>query len=183
MGRDKALLPWPGGDLLSHAIDRLVSVSDEVRIFCGAASRYGERGLPVHVDPVPDLGPMGALLAALRAAGERQVLLLGVDLPLVPVELLAHLVSRSREADAVVPTSPGGPEPLCAVYGPACRQPVERAVHEGRLEMTAFWSDVRVREVLPAELAAFGDPEAFFLNVNDPADYDRAISLAPGSGP
>jgi len=44
----------------------------------------------------------------------------------------------------------------------------------GRLKMTSFWPDVRVREVVPAELAAFGDPDVLFLNVNDPADYERA---------
>jgi len=173
MGRDKALLRWGSTDLLGHALDRLRSVADEARILSGADRRYADRGVPVHVDPAPDLGPLGGLLAALRET-ERPVLLLGVDLPLVPVELLAHLVSLSGGADAVVPVSARGPEPLCAVYGPVCREPIERAVREGRLKMTAFWPDVRVREVLPADLAAFGDPEAFFLNVNDPADYEQA---------
>ncbi len=50
------------------------------------------------------------------------------------------------------------------------------AVARGELKMTGFWSEVRVREVLPAELEAFGDPARLFLNLNEPADYERARS-------
>jgi hypothetical protein len=46
------------------------------------------------------------------------------------------------------------------------------------LKMTAFWADVRVREVGPDRLGAFGDPDELFLNVNAPEDYDRARTLA-----
>jgi molybdopterin-guanine dinucleotide biosynthesis protein A len=178
MGRDKALLPWGATDLLGHALDRLRRVADEVRILGGASRRYDDRGVPVHEDPARDLGPLGGLLAALEAAAGDPVLLLGVDLPLVPVSLLAHLTSAGATSDAVVPLSPRGPEPLCAAYGPRCLDPVRRAVDGGRLKMTSFWPDVTVRELAPAELLPFGDPAVLFLNVNGPEDYDRARRLA-----
>ena len=174
MQRDKALLPWGATDLLGHTLDRLRKVAAQTRILSGPESRYADRGVEVIVDPAPGLGPLGGLLAALESASSHTALLLGVDLPLVPTTLLAHLVELSAHADAVVPVSCGGPEPLCAVYGPGCLAPVRRAVEEGRLKMTAFWPDVTVREVGPAALAAFGDPDALFLNVNGPEDYDRA---------
>jgi molybdopterin-guanine dinucleotide biosynthesis protein A len=178
MGEDKALLTWGTTDLLGHALARLGRVADEVRILGGATRRYRDRGVPVHEDPRPDLGPLGGLLAALEAATGDRLLLLGVDLPLVPTALLADLVSRVGPVDAVVPCSHRGPEPLCAVYGPACRPAVRCAVGEGRLKMTSFWPEVRVREVPPAEIADFGDPDVLFLNVNGPGDYERARRLA-----
>jgi molybdopterin-guanine dinucleotide biosynthesis protein A len=178
MGRDKALLPWGSTDLLDHALDRLRAVTAETRILSGVERRYADRGVPVCLDPAPDLGPLGGLLAALEAAPARDVLLLGLDLPLVPVELLTHLVSLSPGKDAVVPLSSRGPEPLCALYCPRCLDPVRRAVEAGRLKMTAFWPEVTVREVGRSELRAFGDPEVVFLNVNEPADYDRARRIA-----
>jgi len=42
--------------------------------------------------------------------------------------------------------------------------------------MTSFWPDARVRELGAAELAAFGEPDRLFLNVNDPDDYAAAAS-------
>jgi molybdopterin-guanine dinucleotide biosynthesis protein A len=177
MGRDKARLPWGDTDLLGHALARLRAVADEVRVLSGPELRHGERGVPVLVDPSADLGPLGGLLAALESASGRAAPVLAIDLPLVPAALLAHLRARGEGVDAVVPVSPEGPEPLCALYGPACLEPVRRSVRGGRLQMTAFWRDVRVRTVEGDEVGAFGDPESLFLNVNGPADYERARRL------
>jgi molybdopterin-guanine dinucleotide biosynthesis protein A len=174
MGRDKALLPWAGATLIDHALSRLTAVCAEVRILCGPEPRYGERGAPVAVDLVSGAGALGGLLTGLSLAGGTPGLFLAVDLPHVPVALLERLVALGADADVVVPISPGGPEPLCALYGPACREPVRRAVERGSLKMTSFWPEVRMRKMSVAELAAFGDPETLFRNVNTPGDYAGA---------
>jgi len=178
MGRDKAELAWGGADLLDHALARLRAACRDVRILSGPERRYADRGVPVIVDPVLGVGSLAAVLAGLEAAGVPG-LFLGVDLPFVPVPLLAHLVSLAGAADVVVPVSPGGPEPLCAVYGPACLPPIRRCLARARLKMTAFWPDVRVREVGPEELVAFGDPSRVFRNLNTPADYAAARAEGP----
>jgi molybdopterin-guanine dinucleotide biosynthesis protein A len=170
MGRDKALLPWAGTDLLGHALDRLRIATADVLILCGSERRYLERGVPVLTDPVPDAGPLAGVLAGLDAAGGRPGLFLAVDLPVVPVALLQRLVALAEGYDAVVPVSARGPEPLCAVYGPACLGAVRRRVAARDLKMTAFWPDVRVRELPPEELLAFGDVEELFRNLNTPED-------------
>jgi molybdopterin-guanine dinucleotide biosynthesis protein A len=178
MGRDKARLPWGTGDLLGHAIERLRAVSRDVAILSGSRRRYEDRGCPVLTDVVADRGPIGGLEAGLAHAGGRPVLLLAVDLPLVTVALLLSLAERSPGWDAVVPTPPDGPQPLCAVYGPACLPALRRRAGEGELKMTAFWPEARVLEVPPSDLARFGDPSALFLNVNRPGDLARARRLA-----
>lgn len=170
MGRDKALLPWVGTDLLGHALARLRAVSDDVRVLCGPEPRYHERGVPLVTDVVAGAGPLGGILSGLAAAAGRPGIFLAVDLPQVPASLLARLVALADGWDAVVPVSPRGPEPLCAVYGPACLEPVRRRVGVGDLKMTAFWPDVRVRSLPPEELHLHGDPAALFRNLNAPSD-------------
>lgn len=174
MGEDKALLPWGETDLLGHTLLRLEKAVGDARILPGAVSRYEDRGSRVVLDGHVDQGPLAGLLAALDSAPGCGVLLLGVDLPLIPVELLRHLAQRLHGCDVVAPVSPRGPEPLCGAYGTGCLEPVRRRVAEGDLKMTAFWPDVRVEDVPPEDLAAFGDPADLFLNVNSPMDYDRA---------
>lgn len=173
MGRDKALLPWDKATLLDHTLARLREVCPEVRILCGPEPRYADRGVPLDVDDVLEAGALGGVLRGLRrledgAAG----VFLAVDLPLVPAALLAHLIERSQGVDAVVPISPSGPEPLCAVYRESCLQAIERRIAAGEPKMTSFWPDVLVREIPVAELATFGDPAAIFRNVNSPEDYE-----------
>ena len=174
MGRDKALLPWGGGDLLDHAIARLAAAVRDVAILCGPSARYAGRGLPLVPDLGVDEGPIAGLAAGLAHAAGRPVLLLAVDLPLVPVALLRALAEALPGHDAVVPVSPRGREPLCAAYGPACLAPIEARRAVGDRRMTAFWPDVRVREWTGPEVARFGDPEALFLNLNTDADLTRA---------
>lgn len=172
MGRDKALLPWGETDLLGHAIARLRAVTGDVRVLCGPAPRYLDRGVPIVTDDVNDAGPLAGVVAGLATAPGGRGLFLAVDLPHVPASLLARLVELSEGWDAVVPVSARGPEPLCAFYGPACLEPIRRRMAAGELRMTAFWPDVRVRRPAAGELARHGDPDATFLNLNAPGDLD-----------
>ena len=191
MGWDKALLSWGTSDLLGHTLARLGAVAPEVRILSGREPRFLERGLAVDTDPVASFGakcdadspdgegPLAGLLAALTAARGRTALVLAIDLPLVPQALLLRLVERLSGFDAVVPVSRRGPEPLCAIYGPACLEPIQRARATGDLRATAFWPEIRVLRLQPDDLADLGDPETLFSNVNAPEDYARALLRAP----
>lgn len=172
MGRDKALLRWRGVTLLDHAIARLDAVCRDVRILCGPVPRYEDRGRPLVLDAAPGGGPLAGLAAALTSADGEAALCLGVDLPLVTVELLSALAGDTGGDDAVVPVTADGPEPLCALYRAGCLGPVQRRLAAGERRMTCFWPDVRVRTLAAEALAAFGDPARLFHNVNAPADYD-----------
>jgi molybdopterin-guanine dinucleotide biosynthesis protein A len=170
MGRDKALLPWGDTDLLGHTLARLREVTPDVRILCGPELRYADRGVPVDVDLIDDAGAIGGVLTGLGAAAGRVGLFLAVDLPLVPVALLRRLVELADGYDAAVPVSSAGPEPLCAVYGPGCLEPIRRRVGAGEFKMTAFWPDVRVRAVAEPEWGIADAPDPF-RNVNDFPTY------------
>jgi molybdopterin-guanine dinucleotide biosynthesis protein A len=178
MGRDKALLPWGETDLLEHALARLRLVTDDVRILSGPSPRYGGRGVPEVVDRIADAGPVAGLVAGLEESGGRPGLFVAVDLPFVPVPLLDRLAGLAESWDAVVPLSARGAEPLCAAYAPSCLEPIRRRVAAGEMRMTSFWPEVRVLELGPSDLTAFGDPEEFFRNVNTPADLRDASSAA-----
>ena len=173
MGRDKALLPWAGETLLDHALARLRTVCEDVRILCGPTVRYADRGARTVLDRVADAGPLAGLEAALADAAGRPILFLGVDLPFVTPALLELLRARLAGSDAAVPVVGARPEPLCAAYGPGCLAPVRARLAAGERQMRAFWSDVAVREVVEADLAALGSPSELFRNLNTPHDFTR----------
>ena len=173
MGSDKALLPWAGTTLLEHTLARLRAVCAEVCILSGGQIRYGDHGVPVHADVVPEAGPLGGVHAGLLNLGVSLGLFLAVDTPLVPSPLLRALVAAAAGFDAVVPVVGGWPEPLCAVYRRTCLAPVQRRLEAGERKMTSFWPDVRVRTMAEDELAIFGDPVVMFRNLNTTEDYLR----------
>ena len=174
MGRDKALLPWEGGTLLGHALGRLRRVCAEVAVSSGATPRYQDAGARVVVDLVAGAGPLAGLVSVLAQTPTPLALVLAVDLPFATPELLRFLVESAGADDAVVPVTRRGPHPLCAVYRTTCLSPARRRLDAGEYKMTAFWPDVRVREVPETALTPFGDPAHLLSNLNSPKDYDDA---------
>lgn len=174
MGRDKATLPWDGGTLLSHALDRLRLVCGAVAISSGAAPRYEDAGAPLVLDDPSGAGPLGGLAAVLAHARTPLALVLAVDLPFVTPELLRFLLDSAGGADAVVPVTGDGPHPLCAVYRTSCLSPARKRLAAGEYKMTSFWPDVRVRQVGEGALTPFGEPAALLANLNSANDYEAA---------
>ncbi len=184
MGRDKADLPWGSATLLDHALARLREVCREVRVLCGPAPRYADRGVPIVLDAPRGAGPLAALVAALAGLAPDELgLFLAVDLPLVPISLLRALSEAATGHDVVVPVTAPGPHPLCAAYRAACLEPARRRLAAGELRMTSFWPDVRVRTLDETALSAHGEPDEILRNVNTPADYGMATGTSMSADP
>jgi molybdopterin-guanine dinucleotide biosynthesis protein A len=179
MGRDKATLELDGETLAAGAARRLAAVCPEVAL--ADRGRQLVPGLPSLPDG-PGRGPAAGLLGAAHAWPGRPLLALACDLPCVPVALLEEL-TRSEDADWILPRWRSGPEPLCALWRPRALAILEERVTRGHY---ALWSlaeeaGLAVRWLDGDLLASFGPPEEVFLNVNTPEELDRArrVSGAP----
>jgi molybdenum cofactor guanylyltransferase len=131
MGRDKAATPLAGQTLLQRMLDKLHALGVTAHVAGGSA---GELPAATFVaDRLAGLGPMSGLETALRHSESPLVLVLGVDLPLLSVTLLAALLERARltGALATIPYALGRPQPLCAVYRRALAAPIARLLAAG----------------------------------------------------
>jgi len=123
-------------------------------------------------------GSVGGIYTAV-AAGDDAVLCVAWDMPFLNVGLLRALVDGAAGYDAFLPESDGrrGLEPLCAVYGPACKGAIERQLARGDRRAIAFHPDVKVGTLSLEQVRSFGDPAELFLNVNEPEDLQRAEAV------
>ena len=137
MQRDKAALAYGGETQLARAF-RLVRdcVPD-----CHVSVRPEQVGDPLRaaypqvVDRLAGVGPVAGILAALAAAPERAWLVVAIDLPLLDAGTLRRLVAArdpAALATAYRSAHDGLPEPLCAIWEPAARAPLEAFVTGGR---------------------------------------------------
>ena len=143
----------------------------------------------VH-DPVPPVGPLGGLMAAIRHAGGRPTFVLACDLPFVSAELLRYLIRRSRvgavsterESDFVVsiPSMAGRPQPLCGLYGSRCLTTIETALGSGEFGVQDLLTRVATDFVQIDPGLPFVH-EDLFLNINTPRDLRRAERRLAGS--
>ncbi|MEQ1895473.1 MAG: molybdenum cofactor guanylyltransferase [Planctomycetota bacterium] len=171
MGRDKARLELEGTSLVARAAARLDEFAAEVVLASGAEVRYPETGRACVLDASDDLGPLGGLAAVLDHADHHlraRLVVLACDMPDVPPALLGRLLERARrtDADVVLPVSPSGDEPLCAVVHTRVLPAVRAALARGERRMDSFHRDCRI------ERLALGASEAALVrNLNTPADW------------
>ena len=188
MGRDKALLEFRGRPLIENALGILREAGLEVWI-AGARAEL-EASVPVVRDAEPGLGPLAGVCAALTACRERWAVFLPVDLPLLPASLIAYLLRRAEisERAVTVPAVAGFAQTFPAVLNRAVLPGLEAELKAGRRGCFAAFQTAaaglrQTVAVVPAELLAQSGHAAhqanlpaglWFLNVNRPADLNRA---------
>lgn len=185
-GGPKARARLAGLTLLERALGILRAAGLETGVIANRVDDLSAGPLPAPVSVRPDLtpgaGPLGGLHAGLtwaRERGDAGVFLLGCDLPLVPPAVVARLATDFDAARPTVPASPGplGIEPLCACYPVSLVAAAEEWLSAGRFGMGEF---VRAHDpvvVARDQLASVAGAEHAFLNVNAPADLERAVDL------
>ena len=140
MGQDKALLPWKGSTLIQSVASEVFKAARNVTLI-GSPQRYEKLGFPVIFDKIEGCG-------------------------LQFIEQLLEAAERSG-CDTLVPETPGGLEPLCAVYHAGLLPAVESAIHSKLLKMHDFIS------VILASQWAAPDPTVF-RNLNTPQELSEA---------
>lgn len=175
MGRDKATLRVGRETLVERAVTRLAAVCDRV-VVADRDRGVAPRGVTAVADG-PGAGPAAGILGAAASAPEADLLVLGCDLPAVPVALLEHL--RDTAGDWVVPFRGGWPEPLVALYRRPALAALRRRVLAGVFDLRGLAAepDVAVVAVSGARLAAFGAPRHSLVNLNRPEDVERYLRL------
>ena len=177
MGRDKAFLPFGKGQLIERVIEVIRQVTADVILITNTPEQYQRFGLPMFADVIAEAGSLGGIYTGLVSAKTPYSLCLACDMPFVTPKFLRFLGATAVEADVVIPRNAEDFQPLCAVYSQACREPIRQKIEAGRLKITGFFDQVRVR-VIEGELLARYDPHnVMFFNANTPEEYATAQQM------
>ena len=126
---------------------------------------------------------MSGVHTALVRSPTVRTIVVACDLPFLTVAFLRHLAARADDADATIPRTAAGTQPLCAMYNRTCIERIRGRLKRGELRVTGLGDQMRVTDIGPSEVAPF-DPEGMlFFNVNTPDDYTRANDLASRGRP
>jgi molybdopterin-guanine dinucleotide biosynthesis protein A len=137
MKRDKAALAYHGKPQVQWAYDLLSE-------FCAAtfvSVRPDQRDeptratLPQIVDRQPGIGPIAGITAALAEHPKAAWLVVACDLPFITAPTLQNLIARrdpQRVATAYRSNHDSLPEPLCAIWEPSAREPLQAYLATGK---------------------------------------------------
>ena len=184
MGRAKGLLEL-GGEPIILRTARLVEPLVSSVTVIGPAQPYRRLGLSTTPDRIPGVrrieafqGPLAGILTALGASSSRWNLILACDLAYLSREWLGRLLSRARQskAQAFLPRTPQGLEPLAAVYRLDGYEQLAKVFQEGIRKVTDALDRISVETVIPEELGGIEEPGQVLKNMNTPEDLAAAAA-------
>lgn len=174
LGGAKATVELAGRPLLSYPLAAFAAAGIEPLVVAKAETELPSLECPVLCEPEAPRHPLTGIVAALREAGERPLVVIACDMPLAAPALLAELAAAPEPL--VVPAPGGRAQPLQARYSAALLPALEAAL-ERREPLRRTVEALSPRLLDDGELARFGDPERLFLNVNDALDLRRAAGI------
>lgn len=183
MGAAKGVLELQGVPLILRTV-KLVEPFVKSVVVVGEPETYAPLGLRTIPDQLFGIttekdrskGPLFGIATALANTAEPWNLILACDLAYLTREWVAWLVDRAvrSNAQAVVPRTAGGLEPLASVYRKECFSLIEQCLARGVRKVMDALNDLVVEVVDHQEWAAL-DPQGMVLkNMNTPADYEKA---------
>jgi molybdopterin-guanine dinucleotide biosynthesis protein A len=174
IGGAKAMLELAGRPLISYPLEAVAEAGLEPVVVAKRDSQLPPLDCPLIHEPDRPRHPLCGVLAALRHADGRPVVIVGCDMPFASARLLAWLGATSERL--VVPSVHNRLQPLLARYGSELAPDLERALADAQA-MQCTVESLRPRVVTEAELAGFGKPRQLCFNVNTPADLEEALRL------
>lgn len=175
MGTNKAFLEIGGIRLIDRILHIYRQLFNEIIIVTNDPGAYTEFGdAAIVTDIYKGKGPLGGIFTGLFHSGNPCIFVSACDLPYLNTGFILHLSGLAKQQDVVVPETPDGLQPLCAVYSRNCLPVIKRQIERDKLKITGFFRDVRLLTVGPDEIRRF-DPEGLlFQNVNTPSDLQSA---------
>jgi molybdopterin-guanine dinucleotide biosynthesis protein A len=172
-GVDKALLDVGGTTMLDRVLAAAAPNVDEV-VVVGPKRPTSVPRVRFTLEDLPGGGPVPAVAAGLAVVPDSDaVVVLAVDLPLLQPDHVASLFAGLDDGEAVAAADHRGqPNPLLAAY----RADALRTA-TGRLG-----PDTPAARLLPPATVVVDLGESGRLNVNEPADVQRAERLLDRSG-
>lgn len=178
MQRDKAAIEYHGQSQL-HWTFRLLShvcAATFVSVRPDQREEPTRAGLPQIVDRLPGIGPIAGISAALQAHPKAAWLVVACDLPFLNEQTLRHLIAQRdphKLATVYRSSHDNLPEPLCAIWEPAAREPVLAYIAAGKQCPRKF--------LINADTTVIDLPDPRALENVNTADEFKATVAALGS--
>jgi molybdopterin-guanine dinucleotide biosynthesis protein A len=178
MGIDKATITFGGTTLLERALARLDTVCDPVLIAAGDVP-IQVAGRTSVADTAPGAGPLGGIVAALRASPHRLLAVVAVDLPWIDPRLIRMLAASIGDRDVAVCETARGIEPLHAVYATSILAAAETALAGSDRSLRGLIGRSLGVRLSESEWRDAGISDRFTRNINTPQDLAAVSQQHP----
>ncbi len=180
-GRNKAMIQIAGKRILDHIYGVYSELFTEIILVTNSPLEYLEWNLTVVTDIFPVRSSLTGIHAGMFYASHPFIFVSACDTPFIQKDIVCMIVSQTGPgADAVMPETSKGLEPLCAAYAVSQRLNIETHLREGKFKIQRMFRKSRIRKIPETQLCQ-ADPEGLsFININTPEDLRRVSTSENG---
>lgn len=166
MGYPKETLLFQGKSFLEHVCEEMSFFTEKyISVNQEQQEIPSFDGYQLVVDEIAAAGPMGGIYSALGKCRSDGLLAIPCDMPFFTEREAKKLLSHIGEEDITIYRSPGGLQPLAAVYQKSCLPVMKRCLEEKQYKLGNIRPLLCIREVWCPE-------EKYFCNINTVKEYE-----------
>jgi molybdopterin-guanine dinucleotide biosynthesis protein A len=169
-GLNKAFIEVRGERLIEKTLRIYRELFEEILIVTNSPLDYLEFDVKIVTDIFPGKAALGGIYTGLFFSSFDHVFVAACDMPFLNVPFIRYMIEEAGNYDVVVPRTPGGLQPLHAIYSRRLLKPIQRLIEADRLKITDLFTKSRVREIPPEKIAEFDPEMRLFMNINTPED-------------
>ena len=177
-GKNKAFLTLNGRRIMDRLYGVFRELFEEIIIVTNNPEKYLEWDALIVADVFPIRASLTGLHAGLFYASNQFAFFSACDTPFLRKELVECVLQHiNPKFHAIIPSSPGGLEPLCAAYARDGLPAMQRHLENRDFKIQRLFSKNRMKLIPETELRK-ADPELIsFFNVNSPQDLENARNM------
>ena len=170
MGQNKAFVPIDGVPIITRIHTLLTELFDEVIIITNQNDLFKNLDSRIYADLLPDKGALGGLYTGVFFSSFDYSFCVACDMPFIKGSLVQFLIRNRDNADAVVPRTSDGLQPLHAIYSKGCLDAMRRVIDQGKYKIIDFYNLVKVKILEESDFLYLDPLKESFMNVNTPEE-------------
>jgi len=178
LGTNKAFLEICGIRILDHIYEVFKAFFSKIILVTNEPLLYTYLPIRIVTDLLPNKGPLGGLFSGLSYTNSFPAMAVACDLPFLKPNLIKLLLNNwESHLDLLLPVTPDGHQPLCALYGIRALGVIKQRLAKGDLEISHIFRYFKKKILSPEILAQVDSDFRSFFNVNTPTDLALAKEL------
>ncbi|AKL95711.1 molybdopterin-guanine dinucleotide biosynthesis protein A [Clostridium aceticum] len=180
MGQNKALLKLGSKTMIEIVIDKLQTVFQEVIVVTNTPREYPMLK-SVHFAKdrleVEEKSSLVGLYTGIIEASNEYVFAVACDMPLLNIPLIQYMKANLGDEDVFIPHLEGHYQPLHAIYGKGCIEPMAKLLQKEDYKIINFFHEVKVQTLQQETIKQFDPYLQSFINVNNYEEYMKLKTL------
>lgn len=177
-GKNKALLPVGDRSIVDRQINLFQELFDQVIVVTNQLLEFADWRVTLVSDLLPIRSSLTGIHAGLFYSKSSHAFISACDMPFLKREMVEILFQALEQRwDVIVPVTPEGYQPLCAIYSRRCIKPIEDQLGQGDLKISKLYSKIKIKTISEESLRGV-DPELIsFFNINTVEDLSLSKKM------